>query len=99
MADGQRVVADTDHRAGCSGIRAVKWRAEPPDVDLITAIGNHQRCRARLPRRSTGDSSLDVTQPIARKKATTPTASRSGDVPCATSKPSAGDGDRDDDLD
>ena len=27
VADGHRVVADTDHRAGCSGVRAVKPRA------------------------------------------------------------------------
>ena len=48
VAGGQRVVADTDHRAGCSGIRAVKWRAEPPDADLITAIGDEQT-RRRAP--------------------------------------------------
>jgi hypothetical protein len=34
---------------------------------------------------------------IARKATTT--ASRSGDDPCATSKPNAGDGDHDDGLD
>ena len=100
VAGGQRVVAYTDHRAGCSGIHAVKWRAEPPDADLITATGNDQtRRRAPASPPCRRFEPPDVTETTARKKATTPTASRSGDVPCATSKPNAGDGDRDDDSD
>ena len=47
VAGGRRVVAYRDHRARCSGIRAVKWRAAPPDADLITAIGNEQTRRRR----------------------------------------------------
>jgi hypothetical protein len=68
-------------------------------VDLITAIGKDQaRRRARFATRWRSEPS-DVTETIARNQTTTPTASRSGAVPYATSKPNAGDGARDDDSD
>jgi len=68
-------------------------------VDLITASGNDQtRRRARFATRW-GSEPLDATETTASNQATTPTASRSGDVLYATSKPNAGDGARDDGSD
>jgi hypothetical protein len=58
------------------------------------AIGNEQTRRRFVTLRAIRAT---VTETTARKATTT--ASRSGDVPCATSKPNAGHGDRDDGSD
>ena len=79
VAGGRRVVAYGDHRARCSGIRAVKYRAESPDADLIPAIGKSRRAVRPLrrppairARRDGNDREEEATTPPPAAAATSP---------------------------
>ena len=89
VAGGRRVVAYADHRARCSGIRAVKCRAEPPDADLIPAIGNEQtRRRAPASPPCRRFEPPDVTETTARKATNPPpAAAATSPVPPANPTP------------